>query len=419
MSNTILLKRSDISNSVPLSGNLVPGELALNFADGNLFFKDATSNIVLLTSTQFVNVTGNVTGSNLVTSGNVSGTNILGNGSQLTGINTFSTVSVATQDNVVADSIADTLTFVAGSGIAITTNAGADSITISATGSGLIFVDGADFGSVTEAVTLSDDLGLITAAVEAESDLGSIVTSGVFFPDLLVVANIDDFQLFGGTNGQYLGTSGNGILQWQTLDSAPLAGNMSGNINGNTFSIVNLASLAVNGNVTSGNLSVGTGTLTVGSVVNSNANGVGNIGSSATNFDTVFARATSAQYADLAEKYTADTDYDPGTVVIFGGNNEVTISNAVGDHRVAGVVSTNPAHVMNSGLTSQHVVTVALTGRVPTRVLGPVCKGDLMVSSTNGYAQACNQPLIGSIIGKSLENLLDSTGIIEIVVGVR
>ena len=419
MSNTILLKRSDISNSVPLSGNLVPGELALNFADGNLFFKDATSNIVLLTSTQFVNVTGNVTGSNLVTSGNVSGTNILGNGSQLTGINTFSTVSVATQDNVVADSIADTLTFVAGSGIAITTNAGTDSITISATGSGLIFVDGADFGSVTEAVTLSDDLGLITAAVEAESDLGSIVTSGVFFPDLLVVANIDDFQLFGGTNGQYLGTSGNGILQWQTLDSAPLAGNMSGNINGNTFSIVNLASLAVNGNVTSGNLSVGTGTLTVGSVVNSNANGVGNIGSSATNFDTVFARATSAQYADLAEKYTADTDYDPGTVVIFGGNNEVTISNAVGDHRVAGVVSTNPAHVMNSGLTSQHVVTVALTGRVPTRVLGPVCKGDLMVSSTNGYAQACNQPLIGSIIGKSLENLLDSTGIIEIVVGVR
>jgi hypothetical protein len=194
---------------------------------------------------------------------------------------------------------------------------------------------------------------------------------------------------------------------------------MSGNINGNTFSIVNLASLTVNGNVTSGNLSVGTGTLTLGNVDNSNANGVGNIGSATTNFNTVFARATSAQYADLAEKYTADTDYGPGTVVIFGGNNEVTISNAVGDHRVAGVVSTNPAHVMNSGLTSQLVVTVALTGRVPTKVLGPVCKGDLMVSSTNGYAQACNQPLIGSIIGKSLENLVDSEGIIEIVVGVR
>ena len=116
MSNTILLKRSDISNSVPLSGNLVPGELALNFADGNLFFKDATSNIVLLTSTQFVNVTGNVTGGNLVTAGNVTGGNILGNGYNLTGINAFSTVAVTAGNSAVADSIADTLTITAGSG---------------------------------------------------------------------------------------------------------------------------------------------------------------------------------------------------------------------------------------------------------------------------------------------------------------
>jgi hypothetical protein len=69
MSNTILLKRSDISNSIPSTGNLVPGELALNFADGNLFFKDAANNIVLLSSTKLVNVTGNVTGGNLTTAG--------------------------------------------------------------------------------------------------------------------------------------------------------------------------------------------------------------------------------------------------------------------------------------------------------------------------------------------------------------
>jgi len=96
MSNTILIKRSDVANSIPSAGNLVPGEMALNFADGNLFFKDATSNVVLLTSTQFVSVTGNVTGGNIntagqvVASGNITGNYFIGNGSQLTGIDATS-----------------------------------------------------------------------------------------------------------------------------------------------------------------------------------------------------------------------------------------------------------------------------------------------------------------------------------------
>ena len=95
---------------------------------------------------------------------------------------------------------------------------------------------------------------------------------------------------------------------------------------------------------------------------------------------TITATATQAQYADLAEIYTSDVDYTPGTVVMFGGDAEVTVSNEDASPRVAGVVSTNPAHLMNSGTTG---IAIALTGRVPTHVVGAVRKGDMMVSTAN------------------------------------
>jgi hypothetical protein len=90
--------------------------------------------------------------------------------------------------------------------------------------------------------------------------------------------------------------------------------------------------------------------------------------------------ATQAQYADLAELYESDAEYEPGTVVIFGGDKEVTQSNTAMDHRIAGVVSTDPAYLMNSTQTGT-TVAVALRGRVPVNVVGPVKKGDLIVSS--------------------------------------
>jgi hypothetical protein len=151
--------------------------------------------------------------------------------------------------------------------------------------------------------------------------------------------------------------------------------------------------------------------------LNSGSNGVGNIGSSSTYFNTVFAKATSAQYADLAEAYVADADYAPGTVLIFGGSKEVTVAQNTGDTRIAGVVSTNPAHVMNSGLNAPHTVVIALTGRVPTKVTGTVRKGDMMVAAGSGSAQACAAPTMGSVIGKALEDFDGESGIIEVVVG--
>jgi len=157
--------------------------------------------------------------------------------------------------------------------------------------------------------------------------------------------------------------------------------------------------------------------ITVPAIVKSGTNGVGNIGAAGSTFNTVFAKATSAQYADLAEMYCADADYAPGTVLSFGGPNEVTISNAVSDVRVAGVVSTNPAHIMNSTLDCNYAVALALTGRVPTLVKGPIRKGDMMVSAGNGHARACATPAMGSVIGKALEDFDGETGTIEIVVG--
>jgi hypothetical protein len=188
----------------------------------------------------------------------------------------------------------------------------------------------------------------------------------------------------------------------------------------NTFNAYNTVSAA--GNITGGNLTTA-GVLTVNSgaaataIVNGAGNAVGNIGSSSTYFNRLFAQATTALYADLAEVYSADAEYAPGTVLVFGGSKEVTISTTDSSRRVAGVISENPSYLMNSGLQAEHPAVVALTGRVPTRVIGPVAKGDMMVSAGNGRARAEVEPLSGSVIGKALEDFEGAEGTIEIVVG--
>ena len=149
-----------------------------------------------------------------------------------------------------------------------------------------------------------------------------------------------------------------------------------------------------------------------------------NIGSSALKYNTVYAtvfdgKATSAQYADLAENYSADTEHEPGTVIVLGGTKEITTTTTKGDAKVIGVVSEKPAYLMNSALQGEFVTPVALTGRVPCKVLGRVVPGDMLVSSAiAGYAIVNNNPTIGTVIGKALQ-AKDSTdkGVIEIVVG--
>jgi len=150
---------------------------------------------------------------------------------------------------------------------------------------------------------------------------------------------------------------------------------------------------------------------------NGGTDGTGNIGASGAGFNIAFVRATSAQYADVAERYLADASYKPGTVLHFGGTQEVSQCNV--DHcvRVAGVVSTNPAYVMNDSLQGEHVVDVALLGRVPCQVQGPVSRGDMMVSAGNGRARAESNPKLGAVIGKALQDFSGDVGVIEVVVG--
>ena len=125
-----------------------------------------------------------------------------------------------------------------------------------------------------------------------------------------------------------------------------------------------------------------------------------------------------ATYADLAEFYSADQEYEPGTVLIFGGTAEVTESTLGNDTRVAGVVTTNPAYIMNKELQGLRAC-VALQGRVPVKVLGIVKKGDLITTAAiPGYACKAMNPQIGTIIGKAVADKLDpGRGIIEVAVG--
>ena len=148
-------------------------------------------------------------------------------------------------------------------------------------------------------------------------------------------------------------------------------------------------------------------------------NGTYDIGSSTNAFGTMYGQATSAQYADLAENYLADDDYEVGTVVVFGGDQEVTLTQSKGDHRVAGVVSTNPAHLMNSELEGDNVKPIALQGRVPCKVIGKVEKGDMLVTSAiAGHAIVNNSPGIGQVIGKAVGTKTDDgKGLVEVVVG--
>jgi len=126
--------------------------------------------------------------------------------------------------------------------------------------------------------------------------------------------------------------------------------------------------------------------------------------------------ATSAQYADLAENYVSDTEYQPGTVLEFGGEFEVTLAED-GTNRVAGVVTTNPAYLMNSKCEGIHIAAIALQGRTPCKIRGNVRKGDMLMSGGNGFARRAQTPQIGTIIGKALQDFNGIEGVIEVAVG--
>jgi hypothetical protein len=238
-------------------------------------------------------------------------------------------------------------------------------------------------------------------------------------------ANVTGFvSATGNVSGGNLTTAGaidaTGNISGGNLSGTSIVGTLTTAAQTNITSVGTLTSLTSSGNIQGANV-IATADVFTPEIVKTGSNGAGNIGQSNNTFNTVFAKATSAQYADVAERYLADNDYPTGTVLVFGGSQEVTQSQIDHTTAIAGTVSDQPAYVMNSGLTGEHVVSVALLGRVPVRVVGTIRPGDLLVASElPGIATSLvpdrYQP--GCVIGKALESYhSEREGVIEAVVG--
>ena len=301
--------------------------------------------------------------------GNITGNYFIGNGSQLTGVDATQIINGTSNVKVNGSGGNITHTVAGTANVGVWYNAG---------------------------LSITGDLTVTGNATLTGNILGDRIQNGTSLIDIQSASGNANISIGGTSNVAVFATTG-----------AYITGLISA-----TGAITGAA-------ITGSSLTVSTGNISGGNINNNNSNGVGNIGSATTYFDTIFGKATTAQYADLAENYLGDAEYAPGTVLDFDGTQEVTISTHDSSKRVAGVVSTNPAHLMNSTLDGAHVTAVALAGRVPTQVTGTIAKGDLMVSAGNGRARAEANPSTGTVIGKSLENFNGGEGTIEIVISMQ
>jgi hypothetical protein len=401
-----------VTGNATLSGNILGDRIVngttsieIQTANGNSNISVAgTSNVAVFASTGvFItgvnSVSGNVTGGNILTAGLISATGNITGGNVLGGANVNATTHTGTTVSVTAN--------VTGGNILT---------------AGLVSATGAITGAALTGTSLTVTTGNITG--------GNLLLSGAIIDSAQL-----DIQTSAANANIALAPNGTGIVTVSTQVSATgnvTGGNIStaglvtatGNVQGGNIRTAGLVSAtgAITGAAITGtSLTVSTGNVSCGNIVNTNANGVGNIGTSATRFNQVFALASSAQYADLAEKYTADADYAPGTVLEFGGDQEVTATTISHSPRVAGIVSTQPSYILNDGLVSDHTAMVSLTGRVPCLVQGPIAKGDRLVASdVVGHAQRLDpaQYEPGCIIGKALEDYPSTAiGTIEVAVG--
>jgi hypothetical protein len=232
---------------------------------------------------------------------------------------------------------------------------------------------------------------------------------------------LNNTGLYVGTNSDFNATvTGTAV----TLRNQTTNGNLnfSVNINGTPTNAIQINGST--GVVSIPNLTFSAfGNISVGNIINANGNGVGNIGGPTGFFNTVFAKSTSAQYADVAERFAIDVTMPPGTVVEIGGPAEITRSTVELSDKVFGVISSQAAYLMNSGAGDDIThPPIAMTGRVPVRTIGRVNKGDRLVSAGNGLARSAQtgEATWSNTIGRALENKLDTAeGLIEAIVTIK
>ena len=391
--------------------------LRIDGSGGNIIMDvDGTANLMMfkpdgLELTGNANITGNINSANayltgrFIAVGNVTGGNITTGGllvstANVEGTNVNAGQQMSAVGNITGGNVL-TAGLVTGASISTTGNVNAGNII---TSNSIVNAEISTSGNVTGANLITG--GLVSAVGNVRG--GNVVAVGIFNgPTANITGNVNAANV----NATTLSATGNVNTANAYLTGRFLA---IGNVTGGNVTTAGL--LVTTGNVQGGNV-ISTGAVSAtGNVNGGNLRTTGLISSAGTVTGTSFVGvATSAQYADLAENYTADAGYAPGTVLEFGGDAEVTIASDE-SKRVAGIVSTQPAHLMNSHLTSKHVVAVALIGRVPCKVRGTINKGDMLISGGDGYARAKETPIMGTVIGKALTA---STGdnVIEVVVG--
>jgi len=239
-------------------------------------------------------------------------------------------------------------------------------------------------------------------------------------------------NVFLGNGSQLTGVYGNANVATFMGSGNSMNISVTGTVN--TTSIV-----SATGNITGGNVLFGAGvvsgtgnitgnTLRISSITNASGNISGNIGNSTSYFNTVFANtfagtSTTALYADVAERFSADAEYEPGTVVELGGSAEITRSTTELSDSVFGIISTRAAYLMNSGAGSDLThPPVAMTGRVPVQCTGVIHKGDRLVSAGHGVARSANpgEATAFNTIGRALVDKLDSgVGMVEAIVTIK
>ena len=373
--------------TLAVSGNTIVNNLAVlgTITTGSTITTSATSNAL---SSGNITVTGNVTTSNLIaTSGIYSDTYRFANGSP------FVSTTLANTAEITAN-------------LSSGTNAG---LSLTATG-----VTAGTYGSATSIPTIVvDSKGRVqsltanavstTINLSGTSGTGNVAGGGTltFAGTYGVTAAASASTITVGTP-QDLRTTAAPTFAGATVNGTVSAINVNAGTVGNVGSVViGTLNTAAQPNITS----VGTLTgLTVSAAIVPSANASINIGSTSAWFGTVYGKASQAQYADLAEIYTSDAEYEPGTVVVFGGDAEITVTNKFADVSIAGAISTDPAYLMNAEAVG---LPVALRGRIPVKVIGPVEKGDLLVTAGDhpGYAisigHSTNYPL--AVFAKAIE----------------
>jgi hypothetical protein len=397
--------QTQITSVGTLSGLNVNGTVTASAFTANtgLF----TGNGAGLTNLVGANVTGEVgfaAVANSVAAANISG--------QVANALVAGTVYTAAQPNITS---VGTLT-----SLAVTGNASAGNIS---TGGALSVTGNANVGNIGAAA------GVFTSVSGNGSALTALNASNIS-TGTLAQARLANASVTLGSTALTLGSTVTTVAGLTSVTSTSFVGALTGAATTagtvttaaqpNITSVGTLTSLSVTGNVSAGNL-VSTGTIggagadLYGNVLTTGSNSTAGVITGDWTLST--GSTLNSTYADLAEKYVADAEYLPGTVLVFGGDHEVTISNEFDSHRVAGVVSTNPAYTMNQGCEGEFVAVIALQGRVPCLVHGPVSKGDLMVTGANGHAVANNMARAGTILGKALQNFEGGSGVIEVAVG--